>query len=560
MLSSPPSDEELPWPYNTFDLHAQRRTGGLIPAADSLGSVVRGTLLVAHSIAPAFGPQGASVSIALEPQQSQACFRSGYKIVQGVRTEDPLEQQGIEQMKQLAAEMYSSVGDATKTALFLCSSMVEDGASALRSGSVPKALVAGMQRAVDTAVAHVMTEAKNVEDQQLRAIARTAAGFDEPAAAIVIEALKRVGKNGIVEILDGADVETELTIQEGMQFENGFLSQSFITDMQRQECILQDCYLLICEGQISSMQMLLPIMAVVARTGKPLLVIASDVAQEALATLILNKERGTLPAAAIKAPGQGDRRRAILEDIAVLTGGKAFLQERMRPLEDAGLPDLGRAERIIITRSDTTIIGGKGRTDEIESRIQSLHRRIESTPSPYDNAKLRERLARLAGAIGLIRSGGVTQDERADSRYRLESALFSCRSALANGYVIGGGLCYHRAKRMLEKLVAANESEQQGINAVSRALELPLHKLVENSSIYNKGKILVEITASDPDTVGLNAESEQIEDLTQAGILDSASALKEALTRAFAHAKGILIVGAWDSAAKPGPRSNEEVG
>jgi chaperonin GroEL len=549
VLSSPNVDEELPWPYDTFDLYAQRRTGRLIPAADSLELVVRGTQVVRHSIAPAFGPQGGLVSVMFPPHQTQMSFRGGYRILQGIKAERPLEQQGIEQMRQLAGEIFGSVGDATKTGIFLSCGMIENGSQALRSGCVPKFLVAGMQKAVDVAVTHVVTEAKGVDFQSLLAVAQTAAGSDKAVAATVVDALKRVGKNGAVEVLDGEGDEVGLEVQEGMQFDQGFISQSFITDTDRQECILEDCYLLLYEGQVQSMVALLPILEQIAISGKPLLVIAGDLVQEALATLILNKEKGTLSCAAVKAPGQGDRRGALLQDMAVLTGGRAFLQERMRPLGDATLADLGRAKKAIVTRASTTIIGGLGNTNEVASRVQGLRRQIETTTGVYDSERLRERLAKLSGAIGIVRSGGHTNVDRTDSRYRLESALFSCQSAIENGYVIGGGVCYYRAKRLVEKLVAANESEQRGIAAVSHALELPLRQLILNSSIHGKGKLLSDVADGSPDSVGFNAETEKIENLADSGVLDSARALKEALVLAFAHAKGVLTTGAWEGAA-----------
>jgi len=304
---------------------------------------------------------------------------------------------------------------------------------------------------------------------------------------------------------------------------------------------------------------LLPILEQVAKARKPILVIAGDLVQEALATLILNKERGSLSCAAVKAPGQGDRRAALLQDMAVLTGGRTFLQERMRPLEDATLADLGRAKKVIITREDTTIIEGAGKAGDVASRIQGLRRQIEATPSLYENAKLRERLAKLGGAIGVVRSGGRTEIDRADSRYRLESALFSCQSAIENGYVVGGGVCYFRAKRLVEKLVAANESEQFGIAAVSHALELPLRQLILNSSVHNKAKLLSDAADSSPDSVGFNAETEKIENLAENAVLDSAKALKEALVLAFAHAKGILTTGAWDAAPRTPPDSRQQL-
>jgi chaperonin GroEL len=414
-----------------------------------------------------------------------------------------------------------------------------------------------MQKAIDVAATHVVTEAKNVETDHLQAIAQTATGSDQGAAAVVVDALKRVGAEGVVQVVDGAGAETELVIQEGMQFDTGFLSQSFITDSQRQECILEDSYILLYEGQVSSLKALLPVLELVARTGKPLLVIATDLVQEALATLVVNRERNTLACAAVKAPGQGERRTAILQDIATLTGGRAFLNEHMRPLDQAALSDLGRGQKIIVTRNNTTIVGGKGKPEEIEKRIHGLRRQIEVTTSLYDSERLRDRLARLVGAVALIKCGGVTDSDRADSRYKLESALFSCQSAIENGYVIGGGVCYYRAKRPVEKLVATNESEHRGIAAVSAALEAPLRQLLKNSSVQNKASVLSKIADASQGTVGFNAETERVENLKDAGVLDPARALKEALVLALAHAKSVLTTGQWEAAAED--KSDQQV-
>jgi chaperonin GroEL len=553
LLVSPEKDEKLRWPYNTFDLQRGTGRGELVPASDSLELVMRGTQAVRDSVAAAFGPHGGPVSVIL-PNKTQSALRKGYAIAHGIRVGDALGEQGAEHMRRLASEVASSVGDATKTAILLSCSLIEGGVEALRTGSIAKFLVAGMQKAIDAARTHVVTEAKQVEEQHLPLIAQTATGSDEKLAAIVVEAMKKVGRDGVVEVAAGTGPESGLSIQEGMQFDTGFLSPSFVTDSQREECILEDACVLLYEGQVQSMMALLPILELVARAGKPILVIASDMAQEALATLIVNKERGTLACAAVKAPGQGDRRRAILEDIATLTGGRAFLLDRMRPLEDATLNDLGRAKKIIACKNGTIIIGGGGKPQAVRERIQGLRHQIDSTSNLYDAAKLRERLARLVGAIAVIRSGGATDSERADNRYKLESALFSCQSAIENGYVVGGGICLYRAKRLVEKLVAANDSEQRGIAAVSRALEAPLRCLIKNSSV-NKPKALAEIAQPSRDTTGFNAETERIEDLEEAGILDAARALDEALVLAFAHAKGILITGLWHA---PGEKASDE--
>lgn len=551
ILPSTKLEDELPWPYSTFDLSAPRTTGQFVPSEDSLDLVVRGASLVRRSVASAFGPQGARVSVRLPPHDRQTSYRRGHKIAQGIRSDNPLEKQGIEQMRTLAGEIYSATGDATKTGIFLSCGMIDRGAEALRLGCVPKSLVSGMERAIQAAATYVMTDAKTATAEQLRSVAETATGFDITSATVVIEALKRVGKNGVIEVVQGTGAEITTMIQEGMQFDSGFLSQRFVTDTDRQECVLEDCYVLLHEGQITSTLQILPVLEQVAKRRKPLLIIAADIAQEAMAVLILNKEKGALPCVAVKAPGQGDRRKALLEDMAVLTGGKAFLQELMRSLDGAGPSDLGRAEKVIVSKDNTTIIGGAGRPEETAARIQSLRRQIDATTSIYDLAKLRERLAKLAGAIALIKSGGLTEADIIDSAYKLESALNSCHAAMENGYVIGGGMCYYRAKELLEKLVATNESEKYGIAAVSYALELPLRQLIQNSKAANKEGALKQILQSTSTTVGFNAETGSIEDLFSAGVFDPAKTLKDALLLAFGYAKGILATGAWDTTPFP---------
>ena len=371
----------------------------------------------------------------------------------------------IEQMRTLAGEIFSVTGDATKTGIFLSCGMIERGAEALKIGCVPKSLVAGMQRAVEAAATYVMTDAKTATAEQLQSVAETATGSDGITATIITEALRRVGENGVIEVVQGTGTKTTMAIREGMQFETGFLSRRFITDSERQECVLESCYVLLYEGQITSTLQILPLLEQVAKRRKSLLVIAADIAQEVMAVLILNKEKGVLPCVAVKAPGQGDRRKALLEDMAVLTGGKAFLQELMRSLDNAGLSDLGQTEKVIVTRDNTTIIGGIGHPEEVAARIQSLRRQIDTSTSPYDLVKLRERLAKLAGAIALIKSGGLTDADITDSTYKLESALNSCHSAIENGYVIGGACAItepkNSSKSWCQQTIQKNTVSQQ---------------------------------------------------------------------------------------------------
>jgi chaperonin GroEL len=402
-----------------------------------------------------------------------------------------------------------------------------------------------------------MTGARSASSYELQSVAETAAGSDKLAAKIILEALKKVGTDGAITIEDGLNVEPELELEEGMVFNQGFLSPSFITDTEHEQCILDDCYLLFYDRQIGSMKEFLPLLEQVARANKPLLVVAQDVTEEALATLVVNRQRGTLSCAAVKAPGMGDRRRALLEDMAVLTGGKAFTQELMKPLSDVTLSDLGKAGKVVVTRNETAIIDGDGNQGEIEQRISSLRRQASATTSPYDIEKVRERLAKLGGAMAVIKSGGLTEADRIDSRYKLESALYSCQSAVENGCVEGGGVTYYRAKSAVEKLIPTNKSEEFGISAVSFALEEPLSQLIQNSVSHNKAGVLREIAANDSTSVGFNAETGKVENLASAGVLDSAKTLKEALLLAFSHAKGILSTGAWDSGNPDDPSQRQ---
>lgn len=424
--------------------------------------------------------------------------------------------------------------------------MLRYGEAALRDGYEPKYVVSGMRHAIEAVTAVLMTAAKPVLGEQLLQIAVTAASSDRTSGKIVVEAMKRAGKDGLIEVVDGTTQNLELEVQEGMAFDRGFLSPQFVTDHERQECVLENSYILIHEDQIGSMRDLLPVLELIAKEGKPILVIAADLGQEALSTLIVNKQRGTLQCAAVKSPGMGDRRAALLDDIAVLTGGRAFTREVMRRLENTTLADLGRAKKVIITKDETTIIGGAGSQDEIEGRIKQLRHEIEATAAPYDQAKLQERLARLVGAVAVIRAAGQTSDDLAESRYKVESALGSCRSAVENGYVVGGGASYFHARQVLAKLVPANGAERAGIEVVRRALSAPLEHFLQRSRVGNPERTLKNISKKGG-TAGFNIETGQIEDLVAAGVLDSAKALKGALELALSHAEGILTTSAWDT-------------
>jgi chaperonin GroEL len=510
--------------------------------------VVQGAELVALSLAPAFGPAGKRVSVTMQELGRRMAFSRGARIAQRIKSGDPLKAHGVEQMARLAQEVWSSVGDATKTSVFLSAAMLSAGDAALRSGHSVKGVLSGMQRAVETAAAFLMTEARPVTAEQLKGVALSACAFDHAIADVVVEALRRAGKDGVVEIVEGSGGDRpQLDVQEGMHFDQGYLSPFFVTDPERQECVLENCYILICERPLASMKELLPVLEKVANSGKPLLVISQDVSGEALATLVVNKQRGTFSCAAVKAPAAGEHRSALLQDIAILTNGKAFLPETTGQLDGIGLRDLGRAKKVIVSKGDTTIIGGSGTPAEIADRIKLLRVQLSGTTNPRDAERLRERLAMLGGAIAVIRAPGDTDEDLADFMYRLESALRSCHSAIENGFVIGGGVALCRLKAQLEKLVAKDASDKAGIDAVAAALVIPLGRVLENSQRPNPEAVVNEVLDAPDGKTGFNAESNKVEDLAASGVLDSAKALTQALTLAFAYATGVLRTAAWDT-------------
>lgn len=550
VLSEPQIEDELPWPYSTYELSALRASGLLIPSSDARSLVLRGVKAVSTAVAPSFGPCGTAVSVVVDPTGRQLPYRRGSRIAQYIRSDNPLEAQGVEQMARLSAEIVTEVGDLTKTGILLCAAMIESGSEALQRGCVPKHLTAGMDRAVDAAAAHVMTCAKSADPDALRSVARTAAASDEEISGVVTESLRVVGADGLVGITDSNGPGPTLETTEGLQWDCGFLSPEFVTDTQRDECVLDDPFILISERPIGVADELLPVLEQVARANRTVLCIGSDFDDFALQTLIVNKQRGTLRCAAVKAPGFGDRRKVLLEDIAIMTGGKAFLGGARPALNGVKLGDLGKAGKVIVTRRETFVIDGAGRPEEITARIASLRRQVESAGSDFDTAKLRERLAIVSGGLAVLRTGGLTEAEQLDNRYRLESALYSTQTANQNGYVVGGGVTLFHAKEPVERLVPTNASEEAGIAAVAQSLQRPLLTLIQNSALRNHAESITKI-ADDPNKrTGFNAESGEIEDLIRYGVLDSARALSHALQLALAHAKGVLTTGSWD----PGDR------
>ncbi len=546
-LSLSDADEDLPWPYDTFDLAVSGRIGRLVHSEDARTYVAEGAELVSMSLAPAFGPTGSRVSLMMQELGRQMAFSRGAIIASRIKSGDPLKAHGVGQMARLAKEVLQTVGDFTKTGVFVSASMLESGDTALRTGQSQKGILSGMQRAVETAAAFLMTEARPATREDLRGVALSASGFDDAIASTVVTAINRAGGDGIVQVVDGGEGDLRLDVQEGMHFDRGYASPLFVTDAERQQCILEDCFIFIYERPIESMQQLLPLLEQVAKAAKPLLIISQDVAGDALSTLVVNKQRGTLPSVAVRAPAAGEQRTAILEDISILTHARAFLQETLRPLELIQIADLGRARRVIVTKAETTIIGGAGSAREVADRVKLLRMQLSRTTQPLEAERLRERLAKLGGAIAVIKAPSGTDEEVADSRYKLESALHSCQSAIENGYVIGGGASLCRAKALVEKLVAKDESDRAGIEAVSNALVTPLRKVLENSECADPESVIKAVLEDSTGKLGFNAETQKVEDLETAGVLDSAKALSDTLELAFAYAKSIPKTVAWDT-------------
>jgi chaperonin GroEL len=389
-------------------------------------------------MAGAYGPEGTSVELSIVAGQPNP-YKEGTQIARGIRSSNPLEARGIDSMRELAVEVRDVVGDATKTAVILAHAMLKSGGEAVEHGFSPKNVTRSMERAIENAREFLISDAKSPKAEELRKVARTAAGGDDYLASLVVEALRRVGKDGIVTVEETTDVRSSLSTVEGITFHTGYLSEHFVNSPEQQECVLDNCYILANERKISLMNSLLPILEGVARTGSPLLVIAQDVEGEALSTLVVNKLRGTLSCCAVKIPGYGDRRKALLEDIAIVTGAKAFTEDLGISLESAELADLGTAKKVIVKKEETTIVDGGGSQAAIDGRASAIRKQLQEVSSDFDRAKLQERLANLVGGVAFLRAGGVTSSDVREERYKIQSALVAAISTIEEGFVLGGG-------------------------------------------------------------------------------------------------------------------------
>jgi len=502
----------------------------IVHGDQSRQAILRGVNQLADVVKITLGPKGRNV--VLDKKFGSALItKDGVTVAKEIELKDPLENMGAQMVREVASKTSDVAGDGTTTATVLAQCIFREGVKSVAAGANPMALKRGIERAVEAVVEEVKKlSVKVTQDEKIAQIGTISANGDATIGNTIAEAMKKVGKDGVITVEESKTMETTLEVVEGMQFDRGYLSSYFVTDPERMECLLEDVYILIHEKKISSMKDLLPLLEQTAKMGKPLLIIAEDVEGEALATLVVNKLRGTLQCAAVKAPGFGDRRKAMLEDIATLTGGKAITEDLGIKLENVKLEDLGRAKKVTIDKDNTTIIAGAGKSSEIEGRIKQLRAQIEDASSDYDKEKLQERLAKLVGGVAVIKVGAATETELKEKKARVEDAMHATRAAVEEGIVPGGGTALLRCLPALEKL-KLHDDEAIGVNIVRRALEEPTRQIAQNAG--HEGAVVVgRVRDSKDENLGFNAESGEYTDLVKAGVIDPAKVTRLALQNA----------------------------
>jgi chaperonin GroEL len=509
-------------------------------SSDARDKMLRGVDILADAVKVTLGPKGRNVVIE-KSFGAPRITKDGVTVAKEIELADKFENMGAQMVREVASKTNDIAGDGTTTATVLAQSIVREGAKAVAAGMNPMDLKRGIDLATAEAVKDIQSRAKKVKSSdEVAQVGTISANGDKDIGEMIAHAMQKVGNEGVITVEEAKTAETELDVVEGMQFDRGYLSPYFITNAEKMVAELEDPYILIHEKKLSSLQPMLPILEAVVQTGKPLLIIAEDVEGEALATLVVNKLRGGLKIAAVKAPGFGDRRKAMLEDIAILTAGQTISEDLGIKLETVSLPMLGRAKRVRIEKENTTIIDGAGQKADIEARVSQIKAQIEETTSDYDREKLQERLAKLAGGVAVIRVGGATEVEVKEKKDRVDDALNATRAAVEEGIVPGGGTALLRAKGAVAKLTTDNPDVQAGIKIVLRALEAPIRQIAENAGV--EGSIVVgkinDNTKSD--TFGFNAQTEEFVDMLQAGIVDPAKVVRTALQDA-ASVAGLLV-------------------
>jgi chaperonin GroEL len=501
-------------------------------------AILRGVTKLSKAVTATLGPKGRNVVID-KKFGSPTVTKDGVTVAKEIELEDPYENMGAQMVREVASKTSDAAGDGTTTATVLAEAIYREGLKFVTSGANPIGIQRGIQKAVDAAVAHLEKLAKKVKDkEEIKQVATVSANWDTAIGEIIADAMDKVGKDGTITVEEAKSIETTLEVVEGMQFDKGYLSPYFITNAETMECKLEDAYILVYEKKISSLKDILPLLEKVAKAGKPLLIIAEEVEGEALATLVVNKLRGTLQCCAVKAPGFGDRRKAMCEDIAILTGGKFISEDLGIKLENVELSDLGRAKTVIVDKENTTIVEGHGKPSEIQGRVNQIRRQIEETTSDYDREKLQERLAKLAGGVAVIHVGAATETEMKEKKARVEDALHATRAAVEEGIVAGGGVALLRCLPAINAVEPANEDEKIGIDIVKRAIEAPLRELANNAGV--EGSVIVEEVKRRKGNEGYNVVTGQYEDLVKAGVVDPKKVTRTALQNA-ASIAGLLL-------------------
>jgi len=509
----------------------------IVYSDDSRQAILRGVNQLADAVKVTLGPKGRNV--VLEKKfGGPTITKDGVTVAKEIELKDPLENMGAQMVREVASKTSDVAGDGTTTATILAQAIFREGVKAVTSGANPMDIKRGIDKAVEIAVEEIKKLSKPVSGDMIAQVGSISANSDSTIGNIIAEAMKKVGKDGVITVEESKTMTTELQTVDGMQFDRGYLSPYFVTDPDRMECVFEDPYILIHDKKISQMKDIMPLLEQIARAGKPLVIIAEEVDGEALATLVVNKLRGTLNVCAVKSPGFGDRRKAMMEDISILTGGKAIMEETGLKLEGVKLEDLGRAKRVTVNKDNTTIIDGGGTSKAIEARIKQLRTQLEETTSDYDREKLQERLAKLAGGVAIIKVGAATETEMKEKTARVEDALHATRAAVEEGIVPGGGVALLRAAVALESLKLEGD-EQFGVTIVRRACEEPVRQIVRNGGV--EGAIVVEKIKNHKDpNFGFNAFSDQYEDLVEAGVIDPTKVTRTALQNAASIASLML--------------------
>ena len=501
-------------------------------------ALLRGVNKLAKAVTATLGPKGRNVVLD-KKFGSPTVTKDGVTVAKEIELEDPYENMGAQMVREVASKTSDSAGDGTTTATVLAEAIYREGLKYVTSGANPIGIQRGIMKAVEAAVDHLSKISKKVKDkEEIKQVATVSANWDTTIGEIIADAMDKVGKDGTITVEEAKSIETTLEVVEGMQFDKGYLSPYFVTNAESMEVKLEDAYILNYEKKITSLKDLLPVLEKVAKVGKPLLIIAEDVEGEALATLVVNKLRGTLNVCAVKAPGFGDRRKSMMEDIAILTGGKCITEDLGIKLESIGLEDLGRAKSIVVDKENTTIVEGTGKSSEIQGRVNQIRRQVEETTSDYDREKLQERLAKLAGGVAVISVGAATETEMKEKKARVEDALHATRAAVEEGIVPGGGVALLRCISAIEALKLQDEDEKIGVEIVKRAVESPLRALATNAGV--EGSIIVQEVKRRKGNEGYNVASGVYEDLVKAGVVDPKKVTRAALQNA-ASIAGLLL-------------------